>query len=203
MLRFVRSIRTGFENISLKINSFYYKNKITAKGSSAFVGENFEVYGSMQIHIAKKAIVKIERNVVFKNHTKFNYVGISRPSSIFICDGATLIIGENSGFSGVSIFVAEFIKIGSYCNIGGNTSIWDTDFHPLNAEMRKINDLSKVNTGPVTIGNDVFIGGNSIILKGVSIGDRAIIGAGSVVTKNVPADEIWGGNPAKFIKKAT
>ena len=52
---------------------------------------------------------------------------------------------------------------------------------------------------PVTIGNNVFIGINAIILKGVTIGDNAIIGAGSVVTRDIPSNEVWGGNPAKKI----
>jgi len=51
------------------------------------------------------------------------------------------------------------------------------------------------------IEDNVFIGANCIILKGVKIGDRSIIGAGSVVTKNVPSDQIWAGNPAKFIRE--
>ena len=53
---------------------------------------------------------------------------------------------------------------------------------------------------PVVIGNDVFIGAKSIILKGVTIGENSVIGAGSVVTKSVPANQIWAGNPAKFIR---
>ena len=53
---------------------------------------------------------------------------------------------------------------------------------------------------PVIIENSVFIGAQSIILKGVTIGKNSIIGAGSVVTKNVPANQIWAGNPARFIK---
>ncbi len=53
------------------------------------------------------------------------------------------------------------------------------------------------------IEDNVFIGANCIILKGVKIGDRSIIGAGSVVTKNVPSDQIWAGNPAKFIREIT
>jgi acetyltransferase-like isoleucine patch superfamily enzyme len=78
--------------------------------------------------------------------------------------------------------------------------IWDTDFHPLDYLARRKHDTSMIKTRPVVIGNDVFIGANSIILKGTTIGDRAIIGAGSVVSGNIPADQIWGGNPAKFIK---
>lgn len=54
---------------------------------------------------------------------------------------------------------------------------------------------------PVVIKNGVFIGANSIILKGVTIGEKAIVGAGSVVTRSIPDGEIWAGNPAKFIRK--
>ncbi|MNL65825.1 2,3,4,5-tetrahydropyridine-2,6-dicarboxylate N-acetyltransferase [compost metagenome] len=61
--------------------------------------------------------------------------------------------------------------------------------------------METIKKEPIIIEQDVFIGANSIILKGVTIGARSIIGAGSIVTKNVPADEIWGGNPAKFIRK--
>ena len=66
---------------------------------------------------------------------------------------------------------------------------------------RALPDEPGVKSSPVTIGDDVFIGAHSTILKGVTIGDRAIIGACSVVTKNVPDDEIWAGNPARFIRK--
>lgn len=56
-------------------------------------------------------------------------------------------------------------------------------------------------TKPVTIKENAFIGAHSTILKGVTIGKNSIIGACSVVTKNVPDNEIWAGNPAKFVKK--
>ena len=54
--------------------------------------------------------------------------------------------------------------------------------------------------GKIKIGNNVFIGCKSIILPNVTIGNNSIIGAGSVVTKNIPDNEIWAGNPAKYIK---
>ena len=86
-------------------------------------------------------------------------------------------------------------------NFGGNVFIWDTDFHPLNFIDRRKNDYTATISASINVEDDVFIGANSIILKGVSIGKRSIIGAGSIVTKNVPNDEIWAGNPAKFIRK--
>ena len=55
--------------------------------------------------------------------------------------------------------------------------------------------------GEVKIGNNVFLGANVIICQPVTIGDGSVVAAGAVVTKNIPAGEIWGGVPAKFIKK--
>jgi acetyltransferase-like isoleucine patch superfamily enzyme len=69
-------------------------------------------------------------------------------------------------------------------------------------ERRSIKtDGRNASSKPIIIEDDVFIGTNCIIGKGITIGARSVIAAGSVVVKNVPADEIWGGNPAKFIKK--
>lgn len=53
---------------------------------------------------------------------------------------------------------------------------------------------------PITLGRDVWLGANCVVLKGVNIGDRAIVGAGSVVTKSIPSGEIWAGSPARKIK---
>lgn len=72
-------------------------------------------------------------------------------------------------------------------------------FHPIDYRLRR-KGLDGTKSASIVIGDDVFVGANNIILKGVNIGDRAIIGAGSVVTKNIPSDEIWAGNPIKKIK---
>jgi acetyltransferase-like isoleucine patch superfamily enzyme len=84
--------------------------------------------------------------------------------------------------------------------LGGGCRVYDSDFHPLDATARSANDLSAIRIRPVVIGDDVFVGAYSIILKGVRIGERAIIGAGSVVTRDVPAGEIWAGNPAVCVR---
>nr|WP_315850306.1 DapH/DapD/GlmU-related protein [Gemmata sp. SH-PL17] len=76
------------------------------------------------------------------------------------------------------------------------------DGHPVDANRRRAGDPTPPESiAPVIIGDDVWIGRGAVILKGVSIGHRAIVAAHSVVTKNVPADAIVAGNPARVVKE--
>lgn len=86
----------------------------------------------------------------------------------------------------------ELIHIGKGCFITRGCCILSHFYSPMD---------SKFHFGEVHIGDRVFIGMNSLIVNAVRIGDDAVIGAGSVVTKDIPAGEVWAGNPAKFIKK--
>ncbi|OYU93279.1 MAG: transferase [Bacteroidetes bacterium B1(2017)] len=147
--------------------------------------------------------INIGSNVIFNSSKKANMVGLTKPCSIRVTENGKLNIGNNSGFSGVTIYCVENISIGNFVTIGGNVCIWDTDFHPMQHLDRRAHNISKIKTAPVDIHDDVFIGANSIILKGVTIGQNSIVGAGSVVTKDIPKNEIWAGNPAKFIRTHT
>lgn len=118
---------------------------------------------------------------------------------IMIEKDAKLSIGHHSGFNGVLIYCQESITIGNYVKVGGGTRIFDTDHHSLDWEERRSMD-KKVKHSPIVIEDDVFIGTNCIIGKGVTIGARSIIAAGSVVVKSIPEDCIAGGNPCKVIK---
>jgi len=117
--------------------------------------------------------------------------------------GAELKIGSGVRMGGATVCAAKQVIIGDRCVIGANATIVDTDFHSLDPVLRSSSgDHSSAYHQPVLIGKDVFIGGNSIILKGVQIGDRVIIGAGSIVTKSVPEGATVAGNPARLIGKA-
>lgn len=106
----------------------------------------------------------------------------------------------------------EKIEIGSYCLIAWNVGIADCDFHPLDPALRMIDAMAlapflpnrpkrpALIAKPVKIGNNVWIGMNSTILKGVTIGDNSIIGAGAVIISDVPDNVVMAGNPAKIIK---
>lgn len=136
------------------------------------------------------------------NNLNGNPIGINNKCMFIVYENAQISIGTNVGISQSTLVAHANITIGDNVKIGGGTCIYTSDFHSLNANIRRTkNDIKSRKISPVKIGNDVFIGAKCIILKGVEIGDRSIIGAGSVVTKNIPKDEIWAGNPARFIKK--
>ncbi len=116
----------------------------------------------------------------------------------FHCDyGYNIHSGENVFFN-VNCVVLDTMKIeiGNNVFFGPNVHIY-TATHPLNAIERRTVEFSK----PVFIGNDCWIGGNTVICPGVTIGDGSTIGAGSVVTKDIPANSLAVGNPAKVIKQ--
>lgn len=89
------------------------------------------------------------------------------------------------------------ITIGDYVLLGPNVQLI-TATHPLNPTER----ASGLELGyPITLGNHVWLGAGVIVLPGVTIGDNVVVGAGSVVTKDIPANQVVAGNPAKFIKE--
>lgn len=136
------------------------------------------------------------------NKVESNSIGLIQPCIFNInAPGSKLIIGNNVGISGSTICATTSVTIGDNVLIGSGCIITDTDAHPIDWEYRKNGKNEKTKRSPIVIGNDVFIGARSIILKGVTIGDRAVIGAGSVVSKDVPADCIVAGNPAVVVKQ--
>ena len=121
---------------------------------------------------------------------------------------ACITIGDHVGMSSPCVWIQSRLTIGNHVNIGGNSTIIDTDAHQIDFLARRgekpvnTNDsTTSVQTAPITIEDDAWIGANCIILKGVTIGARSIIGAGSVVTKSIPADCIAAGNPCKIIRE--
>ncbi len=130
-----------------------------------------------------------------------NVIGGDTRTSIVVHRNASLKIGKGVRISNSAIQCAESVTIGDYTMIGGSCKIWDTDFHSIDPIIRKNTPNAEALSAPIDIGENVFIGGFSIILKGVSIGENAVVAAGSVVSGNIPSNEIWGGNPAKFIRK--
>jgi maltose O-acetyltransferase len=111
---------------------------------------------------------------------------------------ARIRIGANCSFSNnITIVARQEIIIGDRFLCGDRVSVFDSDFHVVDPENRwKGPGISK----PVRIGNNVWLGSNVMVLKGVSIGDHSVVAPGSIVTKDVPSRVVVGGIPAKIIK---
>jgi acetyltransferase-like isoleucine patch superfamily enzyme len=109
-------------------------------------------------------------------------------------------IGDNCSLNGTLIHSRNAVTIGDNCMFGPGVVILDNDSHNTSTDP-EFRRQGKISESPVNIGNNVWVGMRSIIMKGVHIGNNSIIAAGSIVTKNVPSDSLYGGNPAAFIKK--
>ena len=166
------------------------------------VGSGMKSFGIPLVDVWLGSSFSIGNNFMMCNGKYFNVIGRQQSCCFVVGNNGLLTIGDNVGISDSAIICHKRISIGDNVVIGGNVVIYDTDFHSLDKEQRAdpMLDLQHTKCVPVIIEKDVFIGAHSTILKGVTIGEGAIIGACSVVTRSVPKNEIWAGNPAKFIK---
>ena len=115
----------------------------------------------------------------------------------FHCDlGYNIHVGDHfyAGYNCTILDMAE-VRIGHNCMIGPNVGIY-TAGHSIEPKGRNKSGFAI----PISIGNDVWIGGSSVILPGITIGDNSIVAAGSVVTKDVPPNTIVAGNPANILR---
>lgn len=119
----------------------------------------------------------------------------------FFCDyGKNIAIGNDfyANYDCIIIDVCD-VLIGDNVFLAPRVCIY-TATHPIDAKIRNL----KLEYGkPVVIGNNVWIGGNTVINPGVKIGDNAVIGSGSVVTKNIPSNVVAAGNPCRVIREIT
>lgn len=157
------------------------------------------IYG--RLYLRGNGSITMGRAVKINSAFWANSVGLAPHTSLETFAPGRLIIGSRVGLSNCVISAKTLIQIGSGVFIGGGVQIFDHDFHSLYATYRRLRPDPDIQTRPIVIGDEVFIGTRSIITKGSTIGARSVIGAGSVVSGTVPPDEIWAGNPARFIKK--
>lgn len=158
-------------------------------------------YGRCHIRVAKGGRMNIGNNFLCQSGS-FACIDCQNESKLQVEEKGFLQIGNNVGMSSVIIHCWNHIVIEDDVKIGAGCMIFDTNFHNTEPEIRCTTDCrSTIATASVVIKDHAFIGTRCIISKGVCIGRNSIVAAGSVVVKSIPDNEVWGGNPAQFIKK--
>jgi acetyltransferase-like isoleucine patch superfamily enzyme len=189
------------------MNSNWFK--LVMKATKVNYGKNLLLKGTPVIYNKRGARLSIGDNCTIKSSFLSNLVGLySRTIIVTRSPQAELVIGDNVGVSGATIYARNSIHIGDNTCIGGNVKILDNDFHPIEWETRNSlsndphgGDSELVPSQAIVIGRNCFIGCNSIILKGTVLGDGCVVGAGAVVSGNFAADSVIAGNPARVVKK--
>lgn len=188
------------------INIFLYKlstiyTKFVFKLKGVKFRSNLSVSGKVYMLKRTDSSFTLGENVRINSGYRINPFGGEGKMLFILGKKAKLLIGNNVGISNSSIHCYKEITIENDVIIGGGVKIFDTDFHSINFKDRLDRPDMNIMKAAICIKKGAFIGGYSIIGKGITIGERTVIGAGSVVTQDIPNDEIWAGNPAKFIKK--
>lgn len=183
--------------LCLKYSSKYYRWLFRKKG--IVFGSNMSIMGRVSVIGSGKIV--IGDNFCMTSGEHINPISANIQASFFTdAPDALIRIGNNVGMSSTRIWIHERLTIGNNVKIGGGVLLIDTDCHPIDYLVRR-NSNEGTCSSPIVIEDDVWIGAQSIVLKGVTIGARSIIGAGSVVTKSIPSDSIAVGNPCKIVKR--
>lgn len=188
------------------MNSNWFK--LIMKITNVDFGKDLLLKGIPIIFNKKGAKLKIGKNVTIKSSFLSNLVGLySRTIIVTRSPEAKIIIGDNVGISGATIYARKGIYIGENTCIGGNCKILDNDFHPIEVELRNRllldengGDSELIPSKEIKIGKNCFLGCNSIILKGTILGDGCVVGAGAVVSGKFDNNSVIVGNPGRVVK---
>jgi len=163
-------------------------------------GERWKIFGRPIIQRHRGSRIALGDGLTLRSWPRSNPLAPTAPVVLSTRRADAVIeIGEDCGFTGTTLVAADRITMGDRVLVGGNASIVDFDFHPLTPEERAEN----INAGaaaPIVIEDDVFVGMEALILKGVTVGEGAVVGAGSVVTQDVPPRTVVAGNPAEVVR---
>lgn len=172
------------------IFSGWYRLKCRLLGVD--IGNNVSFNGRIHFSRFKFSSISIGDNCIFNSSSAFNQLIDNKCYLHTSCPEAKIFIGNHSGFSGIKIICYHSILIGNHVTVGANTIFMDSDGH---------DDIIKSKASPIIIEDNVFIGRNCSIMKGVHIGKNVIIGACSVVTHDIPANTVAAGVPCKVIRE--
>lgn len=191
-----RSLSHTVSTLLRKLSNMAGKRNLLAAGWwGVKIGKGATFSGKCHFKRYPGTTITIGRHCTFLSTPTSNLIGVNRPCILSTHQSpfeATITIGDHCGFSGTVIGAFHSVQLGNHVRCGANTLISDADWH--------LDDPRSGTPAPVVIEDNVWLGVNVVVLKGVRIGANTVIGANSVVTKDIPANVIAAGNPCRVIK---
>ena len=177
--------------LTTTISTFIYGRRLK-------INKPYSVWGNIRFLLLGPGHISIGKEFHAVSCRKRSIFTLFSPCHLAIIGNGRIDIGKHVGLNGTTIAARDKVSIGDYTMIGPNTLILDHDGHsPWPPRSRW---MTSGTSAPIVIEQDVWIGMNCIILKGVTIGCGSIIAAGSVVIKDVEPNSLYAGNPAIKIK---
>ena len=174
-----RNIGEYFEIFANLFRGFFFKRRLSSCGNLLRVGKKVTL-------LKKNCTVSVGDKVFLHDGVKISAWGTDQKAEVKI--GSNTYIGDRT-----EIHSGKSVSIGNNCDISWDCCIMDRDYHKFCSDKETYKET--------VIEDNVWIGCNALILKGVRIGEGSVVAAGSVVTKDVPPNTLVGGNPAQIIKK--
>lgn len=203
-MRILRRVFVCFRKSQLNFCLFYHTLLVLfyAKCFGVVIGSDFKCFGPCIIDVVPQTLRIGSDVTVVSNSLRCTATTIYAPTKFRTFSSSALIdIGNGVGMNGLSITArSRTIKIGDNTMIAPNCTIVDSDFHALWPVEGRLTNPAIENDADVIIGENCWIGMQSIILKGVHIGNGSVIAAGSVVTSSIPENVLAGGVPARIIR---
>ena len=185
----LNKMSTLFKWIAIKLYTLLVMIDAHLRGND--VGKKCRFNGLVKFYRFTPSNIKIGYGCIFNSRHTSNLIGVNHKCIIStLSSQASLVIGDNCGFSGTTIGCFSSITIGNDVRVGANVLITDSDWH--------LDDPRSGSSCPIV--NNVWIGYGAIIKKGVTIGENSVIGMNSVVTKDIPANVVAAGTPCRVIK---
>jgi len=194
IFKIIYKIRMKF---NLRVTSYLVLLKMRLHGVT--VGSSVKFIGFPMVRREPGSSIIFGDNCRFNSSRNSVRIGQFKPCTFAtISKDAEIVFGSNSGATGVTMAAVTSIRIGNNVMIGSNCTIVDNDFHNPDPAER---EMTTYPSRPVVIRDNVFLGFNCFVLKGVTIGENSVIGANSVVVTNIPPNSIAMGNPCKVIMR--